>query len=71
MLFSLQDRLDEYDYSKPLQGQVKKSFDQHWRKHTMSTVDPKTGKVNIMNHRERVLPLLPVPFICLPLNLSC
>lgn len=37
--------MDEYDYSKPLQGQEKKPFDQHWRKHTMSYVDPKTGKV--------------------------
>uniref|UniRef100_A0A672ZZM5 succinate dehydrogenase n=1 Tax=Sphaeramia orbicularis TaxID=375764 RepID=A0A672ZZM5_9TELE len=41
------DRVDEYDYSKPLQGQEKKPFDQHWRKHTMSYVDPKTGKVTL------------------------
>uniref|UniRef100_A0A9J7ZRD5 succinate dehydrogenase n=1 Tax=Cyprinus carpio carpio TaxID=630221 RepID=A0A9J7ZRD5_CYPCA len=41
------DRVDEYDYSKPLQGQVKKPFEQHWRKHTMSYVDPKTGKVTL------------------------
>ena len=40
-----QDRIDEYDYSKPLQGQEKKPFEQHWRKHTMSYVDVKTGKV--------------------------
>lgn len=44
----LQDRVDEYDYSKPLQGQEKKPFDQHWRKHTMSYVDPKTGKVGLL-----------------------
>lgn len=44
-LFALQDRVDEYDYSKPVQGQEKKPFEQHWRKHTMSYVDPKTGKV--------------------------
>lgn len=43
---SLQERVDEYDYSKPLQGQEKKPFDQHWRKHTLSYVDPKTGKVH-------------------------
>ncbi|KTF82777.1 hypothetical protein cypCar_00035506 [Cyprinus carpio] len=42
-----QDRVDEYDYSKPLQGQVKKPFEQHWRKHTLSYVDPKTGKVTL------------------------
>ncbi|XP_061675912.1 succinate dehydrogenase [ubiquinone] flavoprotein subunit, mitochondrial [Syngnathoides biaculeatus] len=41
------DRIDEYDYSKPLQGQEKKPFDQHWRKHTMSYVEPKTGKVTL------------------------
>ncbi|KAG7277485.1 hypothetical protein CRUP_037356, partial [Coryphaenoides rupestris] len=41
------DRMDEYDYTKPLQGQVKKPFEQHWRKHTMSYVDPKTGKVTL------------------------
>ena len=41
----LQDRLDEYDYSKPVEGQQMKPMDQHWRKHTMSYVDEKTGKV--------------------------
>ncbi|XP_049586342.1 succinate dehydrogenase [ubiquinone] flavoprotein subunit, mitochondrial [Syngnathus scovelli] len=41
------DRIDEYDYSKPLQGQEKKPFEQHWRKHTMSYVEPKTGKVTL------------------------
>uniref|UniRef100_A0A672NP71 succinate dehydrogenase n=1 Tax=Sinocyclocheilus grahami TaxID=75366 RepID=A0A672NP71_SINGR len=41
------DRVDEYDYSKSLQGQVKKPFEQHWRKHTLSYVDPKTGKVTL------------------------
>ncbi|KAA8591511.1 hypothetical protein FQN60_016885 [Etheostoma spectabile] len=41
------DRVDEYDFSKPTQGQEKKPFEQHWRKHTMSYVDPKTGKVSL------------------------
>uniref|UniRef100_A0A7N8X3J1 Succinate dehydrogenase [ubiquinone] flavoprotein subunit, mitochondrial n=1 Tax=Mastacembelus armatus TaxID=205130 RepID=A0A7N8X3J1_9TELE len=41
------ERVDEYDYSKPLQGQEKKPFDQHWRKHTMSYVNSKTGKVTL------------------------
>uniref|UniRef100_H2LNX4 Succinate dehydrogenase [ubiquinone] flavoprotein subunit, mitochondrial n=1 Tax=Oryzias latipes TaxID=8090 RepID=H2LNX4_ORYLA len=40
-------RVDEFDYSKPLQGQEKKPFDQHWRKHTLSYVDRKTGKVTL------------------------
>ncbi|GCB75448.1 hypothetical protein scyTo_0020362, partial [Scyliorhinus torazame] len=40
-------RIDEFDFSKPLQGQEKKSFNEHWRKHTISRVDPKTGKVTL------------------------
>ncbi|KAJ3597795.1 hypothetical protein NHX12_001312 [Muraenolepis orangiensis] len=36
--------MDEYDFTKPLQGQEKKPFEQHWRKHSLSYVDPKTGK---------------------------
>lgn len=42
----LQVRVDEYDYAKPLQGQQKKPFEEHWRKHTLSYTDPKTGKVS-------------------------
>uniref|UniRef100_A0A4W5LEJ3 succinate dehydrogenase n=1 Tax=Hucho hucho TaxID=62062 RepID=A0A4W5LEJ3_9TELE len=41
------DRMDELDYAKPLAGQVRKPFEEHWRKHTLSTVDPKTGKVTL------------------------
>ncbi|MGH0163355.1 UNVERIFIED_CONTAM: hypothetical protein FKN15_044944 [Acipenser sinensis] len=33
------DRVDEYDYTKPIQGQQKIPFSEHWRKHTLSTVD--------------------------------
>lgn len=44
--FLFQDRVDEYDYSKPVQGQQKKPVDEHWRKHTLSYVDPKSGKVS-------------------------
>ncbi|KAF1745150.1 hypothetical protein MXB_4639 [Myxobolus squamalis] len=29
-------RVDEYDYSKPTEGQVKLPLDQHWRKHTLT-----------------------------------
>jgi len=46
----LQNRVDELDYSKPLEGQTKKSFDQHWRKHTLVAVDPETGKVCLSVH---------------------
>ncbi|PNI27652.1 hypothetical protein CK820_G0043157 [Pan troglodytes] len=38
-------RIDEYDYSKPIQGQQKKPFEEHWRKHTLSYVDVGTGKL--------------------------
>ncbi|KAG8314732.1 hypothetical protein J6590_085986 [Homalodisca vitripennis] len=39
-------RNDEYDYSKPVAGQTIKPMDQHWRKHTLSKIDIKTGKVS-------------------------
>ncbi|XP_048849698.1 succinate dehydrogenase [ubiquinone] flavoprotein subunit, mitochondrial [Brienomyrus brachyistius] len=41
------ERVDEYNFSKPLQGQQKKPFSEHWRKHTLSYVEPKTGKVTL------------------------
>uniref|UniRef100_A0A481SY09 Succinate dehydrogenase [ubiquinone] flavoprotein subunit, mitochondrial n=1 Tax=Thermobia domestica TaxID=89055 RepID=A0A481SY09_THEDO len=41
------DRIDEYDYTKPLEGQQRRSFEQHWRKHTLSWMDQDTGKVTL------------------------
>jgi len=41
------DRLDEYDYTKPIETQEKKAFDDHWRKHTLSYQDHETGKVTL------------------------
>lgn len=41
------DRLDEYDYSKPVEGQSKKKFKEHWRKHTCSTVNIPNGQVKL------------------------
>lgn len=41
------DRLDEFDYSKPLEGQVEKNIEDHWRKHTLSYQDAETGKVTL------------------------
>lgn len=38
--------MDEYDYSKPLEGQQPKPMEEHWRKHTLSTVDNATGEVS-------------------------
>ena len=36
--FFFQTRVDEYDYTKPVDEQTKKEFDLHWRKHTLSHV---------------------------------
>ncbi|KAK3087372.1 hypothetical protein FSP39_005152 [Pinctada imbricata] len=42
-----QKRLDEYDYSKPLEGQQKKDIKDHWRKHSLSFVDTNSGKTTM------------------------
>lgn len=42
------ERIDEYDYSKPIQGQQPRPFDKHWRKHTLAWVE--NGKV-ILDYR--------------------
>uniref|UniRef100_V5SIW8 Succinate dehydrogenase [ubiquinone] flavoprotein subunit, mitochondrial n=1 Tax=Mayetiola destructor TaxID=39758 RepID=V5SIW8_MAYDE len=39
-------RLDEYDYSKPIEGQQKKPIEEHWRKHTLTWID-EAGNVKI------------------------
>ena len=31
--------MDEIDYSKPVEGQKPLPMEQHWRKHTLSTID--------------------------------
>uniref|UniRef100_A0A481SYG8 Succinate dehydrogenase [ubiquinone] flavoprotein subunit, mitochondrial n=1 Tax=Orthoderella ornata TaxID=444751 RepID=A0A481SYG8_9NEOP len=41
------ERIDEYDYSKPLEGQTARPYDEHWRKHTLTAMNPKTGQVTI------------------------
>merc|ERR1711973_914390 len=33
------DRIDEYDYGKPLEGQEKVPYDDHWRKHSLVYTD--------------------------------
>jgi succinate dehydrogenase (ubiquinone) flavoprotein subunit len=38
-------RVDEYDYSKPVEGQKKVPLEQHFRKHSLSYTDPESGKV--------------------------
>jgi len=41
------DRIDEYDYSKPLEGQTAKPMKDHWRKHTMADINVETGEVKL------------------------
>uniref|UniRef100_A0A1I8BJ47 succinate dehydrogenase n=1 Tax=Meloidogyne hapla TaxID=6305 RepID=A0A1I8BJ47_MELHA len=41
------NRSDEFDYSKPLEGQKKKTHEEHWRKHSIIYQDPETGKVTL------------------------
>jgi len=41
------DRIDEYDYSKPLEGQEMVPFDDHWRKHTLVYTD-EDGKTDLV-----------------------
>lgn len=43
-----QDRIDEYDYSKPLDNQVAKPIEEHWRKHTLSYVNVDSGDVSVL-----------------------
>jgi len=41
------DRIDEFDYTKPLEGQERVPIEKHWRKHTMSHIDVDTGDVTL------------------------
>lgn len=41
------DRSDEFDYSKPLEGQTAVPYEKHWRKHTLTWINPDTGDVKI------------------------
>jgi succinate dehydrogenase (ubiquinone) flavoprotein subunit len=41
------DRMDEYDYSKPIEGQKALPMEQHWRKHTMVYTDENSGKTTL------------------------
>lgn len=41
------DRMDEFDYSKPLEGQTEKPMSDHWRKHTLSYYDEAAGKTKL------------------------
>ena len=41
------DRMDEYDYSKPIAGQTKIPMEQHWRKHTLAFTDGSSGETQL------------------------
>ncbi|XP_039957261.1 succinate dehydrogenase [ubiquinone] flavoprotein subunit, mitochondrial-like [Bactrocera tryoni] len=41
------ERIDEYDYSEAIECQEKCSFDEHWRKHTLTWICGDTGEVRI------------------------
>ncbi|XP_071535322.1 succinate dehydrogenase [ubiquinone] flavoprotein subunit, mitochondrial [Panulirus ornatus] len=41
------ERVDEYDYRKPLETQEPKPIEDHWRKHTLSYVNTDTGAVKL------------------------
>ena len=43
-------RVDEFDYSKPIEGQQKRTFEQHFRKHTLAKVDLDSGKVTLFSN---------------------
>ena len=40
-------RIDEYDFNKTIEDQQMKPLDQHWRKHTLTWISGKEGKVDI------------------------
>ncbi|KAL0274945.1 UNVERIFIED_CONTAM: hypothetical protein PYX00_002957 [Menopon gallinae] len=41
------ERIDEFNYAKPLDGQEKRKFEDHWRKHTLTEMNVDTGAVKI------------------------
>jgi len=42
-----QNRMDELDYAKPLEGQTRIPMEQHWRKHTLAYTDGATGQTDL------------------------
>lgn len=58
-------RVDEFDYAKPVRNQKRKSFEDHWRKHTLSWMDAATGEVysissEVFLHNQCILGLFDV-----------
>lgn len=44
------DRVDEFDYKKPLEGQTLVPIEKHWRKHTLAHINPDSGEIKL-NYR--------------------
>merc|ERR1712110_826219 len=40
------DRIDEFDYTKPVEGQERVPLSEHWRKRTMAQINVETGDVS-------------------------
>ena len=41
------DRIDEFNYKEPIEGQEKKPLEEHWRKHTLSYMNPESGEIEL------------------------
>ncbi|KAL4098860.1 hypothetical protein QTP88_023379 [Uroleucon formosanum] len=41
------DRIDEFDYKKPLEGQTQVPIEKHWRKHTLASINPDSGEIKL------------------------
>ncbi|XP_050544152.1 succinate dehydrogenase [ubiquinone] flavoprotein subunit, mitochondrial [Daktulosphaira vitifoliae] len=41
------ERIDEYDYKKPLEGQTKLKLVDHWRKHSLAHINPDSGEIKL------------------------
>lgn len=60
----LQERVDEYDYAKPIEGQKKRSYKEHWRKHTLTWARP-DGSVSYRTYPYSIIVRSANIYICL------
>lgn len=54
------DRIDEYDYSKSTKDQQPKPLDQHWRKHTLTKINPRSGEVSTIRCTDKANAEFPI-----------
>lgn len=52
-IYNAQKRIDEYDFSKPLESQQKKPFSEHWRKHTLTWAKEEGSVYNFVSSNNR------------------